>query len=308
MANSVYFKRGCRRLVKALRRRAPLVCTVLGAAGVVATGILSAKAALDARDVLDEYERERVAGLSQREVSALPETSIYTEIKLTWKKWVLPVLVGSASIAAMVLSHRLSKKQIMALSASNAFLASQLNGIKGAIDRRIENTDVKRDLYLEAAKVRREDADEATGAFVLSKTGHLYFDDVTGEWFRQDPVIMEKARSEINKRYAIHNTVSLFEVYECYGFDKALIPDIWKSLGWDLDTMIEDWGGYEWIDIIFRDGNYESLIYPGVPECEDEFTMISYPIEPTPRYSFGDLTDGGIRADLVPIPAWPYKY
>lgn len=290
------FRRGLHRLKNGLIRKAPLVCTIVGAAGVVATGVLSARAAVRASDILDEYDRKNRIAVNPTEEWQEPELSIWDEIKLTWKEWILPIGVGAISIGAIIFSHGLSRKAIASLSASNAMLAASLSDMKGAVKELPEAQ--QKEI---GDKLRKKTHKDDEHVVVLDPNGQLYFDEETKVEFRQSPEMMGEAVYKFNRNFELRGYATMGELYEFYGFPKEMIPNHFYEWEWSFDLGNDD--GYSWIDI-YVSGSDGVISYPGVtPDPEDEIMNIYYPFSPRSIY-YDEEVDCGIRADLVPLPAW----
>lgn len=137
MSNMLAIKNGLTIVGKQFVKHAPQIFMVAGSAGVIITGVLTAKAAIKSSKIL-EYKREdkRVefinnmmkTGLYEDE-SEIPEELIKQASKLTvremvgstWKYWIGPVSSGLATIGCNIGSERSSSmKNAALLTAYNA--------------------------------------------------------------------------------------------------------------------------------------------------------------------------------------------
>lgn len=131
MSNMLAIKNGMTVLGRQFVKHAPQIFMVAGSAGVVITGILTAKAAIESSKIL-EYKREdkRVDFINKmmetgkyEDVNDIPEELIKQASKLTakevigstWKYWIGPVTSGLATIGCNIGSERSSSMQNAAL-------------------------------------------------------------------------------------------------------------------------------------------------------------------------------------------------
>ena len=97
-------QQGVKNLGGVISRNSPAILTGLGCAGVLTTAILTGRATLRASEILKMEAPDE----------QLPVTEI---VKLTWKVFIPPVLVGASSITCIIGSNSINQRRNAAISA-----------------------------------------------------------------------------------------------------------------------------------------------------------------------------------------------
>lgn len=240
---------------KFIRKNGPTICTVVGCVGVAATGVLAWHGRAKCDEILAELD---------------DDATIFDKVRKTAKAWGPVVGVGALSIGAIILSNGLSKKQIAALTLSNAMSTGAIMRTKEAIEMRadkIRNDISKLDgLPDEERRQGIFESDCDNFVYCLNPDGELYQDDFTGIWFRQLPEIVEHGYYAFNRDYAQDGSATLYQLYKHWGFgDSDWCPDKikkeFKDIGWEryiafdpnFDDGTKESSGEEFID--FREIN-----------------------------------------------------
>lgn len=222
-----------------IKKSVPLILTIVGAVGVAATGVLSARAGMKAeraiakekrsRDVLStEVEIEAAAEAKEegltvtaRNVSLKPTISRKEAMKLTWKYYIPPVLAGLLTIGAIIFSHRLSTKEIAALTGTCAYLAANRDMLEEKI-REHYGEEALGDIYDEIGESLL--ARSANGKISVEETGQgdvLCFEGYSGRWFRSSPEAVQAAEERFNDRFDGGEYLSLNDLYDELGISQT---------------------------------------------------------------------------------------
>lgn len=222
------------RALSYLKRSSPTILTIGGAAGVVATAALTAKATPKAVHICEKLRVER------KEEPTKPEYA-----RAVWRCYIPAAAVGLATIACIFGANALSKR-------AQASLASAFTLLAQTYER-----------YREAAKtVYGEDADTKIKAQVakeiyISENGrHLYRPDLNKEsdhvifyesfsqrYFISTIAAVINAQYHLNRNYALRGEISINEYYEFLGIDKIEGGD---DITWYCDDYLND--GIVWLD------------------------------------------------------------
>lgn len=203
----------------------PTACTIIGCIGVVATGVLAWRGRAKCDEILCEMPDDAPIG---------------DILKATWKTWTPTIVVGAASIGAIVLSNGLSKRQIAALVTSNAMTTGALFRTKESINERMKEVETHEKEIKGLSDPDRQQAifesDCDLNIICLNPDGVIYYDDWTNVWFRQLPSVVEKGYYTYNREYADLGWVSIHRLYELWGFNKS----DWSQIG--IKTKFKDIG------------------------------------------------------------------
>lgn len=229
-----------------LSRYGPSIGTGLACIGVVATGVLSARA-----------------------MAKYIESDIYPgeERKEFLKCFALPIAVGMATIGTFCAVRYVDKKTIAGLGASVAALSTQLSQTKAAIEEEY-GEEALRKVENRVNKMRMIDDDDV---IILDPDGALYFEETTGIKFVAYSERVKEAAYKINRNYQIRGGfASLYEYLRMLGIKKKDISDRdldWtKYIGWHAYWLIMD--DMSWIDYI----SYKDNTIPGM----EDYILLSF--------------------------------
>lgn len=209
-----------------IMRYGPTIGTIAACIGVVATGILSARAYKKYKEACEYPCDKRVEAVK----AAIP-----------------PVIAGAATIGAFVLVRRADNKAIAALSASTAILSKQLADTNNAV----------RDIYGQEGYEKvcdqvhnHYDPDDA----IILEDGentNLYYEPNTELYFRASNETVRSAFERLNRNYQLRGGLaSLYEWLRFLGIKKRDIKR--KGLEWTeyigFITEVLDADGMCWID------------------------------------------------------------
>lgn len=203
--------------------------------GVVATGILAGRSALKAEEVLKEKKPE----------------GKWETFKAVAPSYIPPIAVGAATIACIVLSHRLDAKTIAGLSAAAAASEEGYRRFKGKVKDILGEEKVH--------EIEAEIAKEDWGAYPplpTDGTGEkaLYYDSFSKRYFRCTPDRLTEAIYHLNRNFQLRGYSYLNEFYQFIGIEDCEVGDI---CGWSQEWFWE--GGLQpWIDIWIQDKKADS--------------------------------------------------
>lgn len=241
-------------------KKLPVVCVALGLLGVPATAFLSGRATVKAKTELEVW------GDILAEDNKPQNT--WDEVKLTWKCYIPPVVVGALTMACILVSYKLNRKEIAALSASAAFLAHKGEKLEEKVMEHYGKD------ALEA--MRMEIAEDMYNPVSVEETGNgdiLCLDSFSGRWFRSSIEAVRKAQDEFNAEYATDQYLSLNDLYRRYGIQETFFG---YQYGWPAKSS-------EYYDgpITFENHILASGEFHDIPEevIIIEFAYGEYPME-----------------------------
>lgn len=213
-----------------LKQHASLIFScvaVIGVFGTAAVGIWSGTKA--SRAVIDKD---------------VPDWKAY--IQLTWKYYVWTLMAALGTSACVIASHKISAKQIAALSSVAAAGATTFNQYRDKV-REIIGKDAEKDLY-EEVRAKSEwqlspalpydlDADE--------DRSYLYYDGYSKRYFYLNPSRVQQAIYHLNRNFQLRQEACVNEWYEMLGIDGIEGGDDER---WEADDFWES-GLTPWIDI-----------------------------------------------------------
>jgi hypothetical protein len=289
-----------------IRDSLPTVLFISGIAGIFVSEIMVARDTLKAEKLVhparyvDENENYGVLSIPTEEEGCYDHIVCETRAKYakeiitrSWKCYIPTAIATTATLACLIASNRLTKKQIALLSSAVAGAGSLVSKYRDKIREHV-SPEVLAEIDKEVAK------EEITKARppVISTSGllstenfnpleddeYLFFDPFTKVKFRATKLGVLAAKYYLNRNFALGGNVGL-DMF--YGFLGLTLPEEYLYCGWDCNEMGDD--GYYWVDIDLvksdepdpETGEQYYIIEYGMDpgECEDSYYPYGNPIE-----------------------------
>jgi hypothetical protein len=220
---------------------ATVLLTAGGVVGTVATGILAGRAGFKTGEKSMQMKVDRIA----EELDELNETNPYvaakvTEIpkkdliKATVMEWIPPVLVGSATVGAIVFSHRMSAQKAAALAAAYGLAERNLSEYKAKVQEKLTGpkTSAIDDELAQDAVNRTPGHDN----IVIVDGEILCYDKSGGRYFRSTVEAIKQAVNTINAEIIAHGFATATSFYS----EINLPANAWSDeVGFDMSNMVE---------------------------------------------------------------------
>ena len=248
------------------KTKLPLIFSVVGALGVVATGALSSYATIKAIKILEEDEKQ------VKDLEFNKET-----IKKVWKCYILPGSAALVSIGSIFVSNGINRKMLLTLAGGVTALSESYKHYR---ERMME----------EAPEVDRKVVDEMSNGTFVDPDGHnfgevvTFYDPISDRLFERTWVELTDAFYHLNRNFALRGYSYVNELYYFLGLDYTDEGDIY---GWYGDWFWDD-GLVPWIDygthLEKHDGKDIYNIYFVWPEMDLHGTDCEYPTIHEPSY------------------------
>jgi hypothetical protein len=227
-----------------IKHKSPTILTCIGAAGVVGTAVMTAKATTKANLILEQAEKEKGEKLTNLEKvnAALP---VY-----------LPtIMVGAATITCIFGANVLNKRKQASLVSAYGLLDKTYKDYRKKVEEYYgEGSDDE--IVEEIAKDKY-----AQNPIVPSKQTELFYDEYSKRYFETTVARVQEAKYQLNRDLALRDYAYLNEFYDYLGLDP--VDDGW-TLGWSVGACM-DMYWQSWIDfghskIYMDDGTECTLI------------------------------------------------
>lgn len=235
------------------------ILTCIAAGGVVATGVLSGRAAIKAHEKLDSLRTKEWEKTGK-------EPSLKAKLKEAVPIYILPASVGAATVACMFGVNVLNRKQQASLLAASAIVEQTYKRYKGKAEELLGNGKVETELAKDGYNEVKPEVDENEHLFYYN----YYHDDPTSEYgfyFTADKNDVLRAEYELNRTFNIRETVTLNEFLKLLNQSPV---EGGNEVGWSKE-LGHDYYGYSWIDF----EHYDTTMDDGL-EC----TIITTPFDP----------------------------
>lgn len=211
---------------KTLLKAAPMVLTIAGMVGVIATSVASAK-------LTPKY----IYAISEAEEAKQEEVSKAESIKIGIRTYAPSILIGAATATCILGAHVFNKKQQASLASAYMLLDQAYKGYRKEVIN-IHGKDADRDICCEVAKKNYKD-----NTIKKSEDRQLFYDSFSGRYFESTEAYVIGAEYHFNRNFILRGYACLNEFYDFLGQEHVPGGD---EHGWSFDNGIDD--GYEWID------------------------------------------------------------
>jgi hypothetical protein len=239
--------------------------TAGGVAGVVVTGVLTARATLKAAAIIREKVAIRQAVAEEENFEHSLDMSKTEMAKVVWPQYILPVTAGAITIGCIVTANRTSAKRAAALAAAYTISETRLQEYKDKVADKLG--------YNKATKVRDEIAqDRVTNnppnreVIILGSGDVLCFDPLSGRYFHSSVEMVKQAEAKIHTELFQTQYASLSEFYAEVGLEPTIFSD---TMGWNTVTM----------DVFSI--SFSTTMTPDGRPC----LVLDYSVTPAPNYT-----------------------
>lgn len=226
-----------------LNTNAPAILTAFGAVGVVGTAVLTAKATFEAADILRDAKLDAAERWVDEHSEPLTDAA-YQEIKisrvdsfkLVWLNYLPAATTGALSVAAIIMSHRISSRRAAMLAAAYALNEGKLEEYQDKIKEKFgikKEKEARTELHQD--RINRE-YDENEVIFSPLDGKVLIMEEYTGRFFYSSIEAIEKAVNEVNALVVKEGSVRMSDFYETIGLKPVSTSDYF---GWTREEMLE---------------------------------------------------------------------
>lgn len=228
-----------------LKRESPTILTCVGAVGVVATSVATAKATTKASKLLESAEE-----VKGEELTTLEKVNIAGPV------YIPAVLFGAATIACIFGANILNKHQQAAMASAYALLDRSYKEYKSKVNE-LYGEDASKLVSEEIAKDKYEETD-----IQVADGMQLFYDEYSKRYFESTMDDVLRAQYELNRSLVMQGGVYLNEWYELLDMEPL---ESYSTFGWSAD-MCFDMYWQTWLDFshatkIMDDGRDCTMIY-----------------------------------------------
>lgn len=198
----------------------PAILTGIGVAGTVATAVLTGKASVRAHEILREE----------------PVTTPQDKVKLVWKEFVPPVLVGSVTITSIVFANRIGTRRAAALAAAYSVSEKAFSEYKEKV---VEKIGEKKEQVIKDEVAQKQVLDKpqkTSDVIVVGDNEILVYEPLNDRYFKSTMERLMQAQNKVNHERLNQNYISLNDFYNAAGLKTT---GMGEQLGWNLDHALE---------------------------------------------------------------------
>jgi len=214
---------------------ATTLLTAGGVVGTVATAVLAGRAGYKAATII----REKQEALQMEDLGLLdpeqplPEIDTKTKVVLVGVHFLPPVVTGTATIGAIVMSHRMSSAKIAGLAAAYGLAERNLADYRAKVAEKLTGPK-KTAIDDEIAQERVNKAGPSN--LVIIEGEVLCYDEATNRYFRGTMEGIRRAVNATNEEILHHDYADATFFYNELGLNKTIWSD---EVGWNNDNLLE---------------------------------------------------------------------
>lgn len=213
----------------AVQDQSPAILTTMGAIGVITTGVLAARGAVQADRAL--AEQEGLNGIDRRHYMSQRE-----KLEITWKYYVPAVVTGGVSIACIVGSHSISAKRQAAIMGLYSLTDRAFNEYREKVTERFGEG--KERMVVDdvgAAQIRKHPVSDHE-VIRTQWSEHLVYDTPSQRYFTGDIEQIRRIVELFNENLrSVVTEIPLNKFYEYLGLPPTLIGD---RVGFSADRLM----------------------------------------------------------------------
>ena len=223
---------------KFLKKNSSTILTCMGVAGVVGTAVMAVKATPKAMELIEDAKKEKGEEL----------TTLQT-IVVAAPAYIPSTLIGVGTIACIIGSNVLNKRQQAALTSAYIMLNRSYNDYKTKlIELYGKDTDDKIQQELMKDKIDSEPPVISTGSCFYGSTGleqvcdnekALFYDTISERYFESTPLNVYAAEYHLSRNFILMGCVTPNDFYDFLGIPQTPDGDV---IGWSMEN------GYCWLD------------------------------------------------------------
>lgn len=206
-----------------LRKHGGTILAVAASVGVGLTAYETHKAAVKATTLVTMNKDEP---MSKKEV-----------VQECWKFYIPAAVLGGGTIACILGSNALNKKQIASLTAAYMALGKTYQEYRRQVAERI-GSEQEKDIWKDAQSIREAPTKNMTEEKLLC------YEPISKRYFHATEVELTDAFYNINRDFTLDGEVPLNSLYNYLGLDYLPEGD---TAGWSADYLANEWE-YYWID------------------------------------------------------------
>lgn len=229
---------------KFLRKHGGTILAVAASVGVVATAIETGRATTKAKHLLEVDEALRKYNEDEQGIVEEPLTKKQI-VLICWKAYVPAAILGGGTIACILGSNALNKKQIASLTAAYMALGKTYQTYRAQV-RQMVGDQQENAIFETTKSIEMTEKDRAVENAATEKL--LCYEPISKRYFHATEAELLTAFYEVNHDFAINGYIALNELYGYLNLD--FVPEL-DDRGWSIDYLGEMWDNY-WIDFNYQ--------------------------------------------------------
>jgi hypothetical protein len=222
-----------------LANNASGLLTAGGVVGVGVTAVLTGRASFKAAEIIREknamnmYHARVAAEAEEDDLILIPDLTKRQMAMMVWPQYIPPVIVGTATIASIVMANRVSAKRAAALAVAYGISETRLQEYKTKVQEKFGITK-ERGVRDDIAQERVTNNPPTKEVIVVGNGDVLCFDSISGRYFHGSVEVIKSAENKINAELFQNQYVSLSDFYDLIGLPPTAFSE---EVGWNTQSM-----------------------------------------------------------------------
>lgn len=222
-----------------LHKHGGTILAVAASVGVVATAIETGRATTKAKHLLEVDEALRTYNEDEQGIVEEPPTKKQI-VLMCWKAYIPAAILGGGTIACILGSNALNKKQIASLTAAYMALGKTYQEYRRQVAEHV-GAEQEREIWKDAH------ADDEDFVKMKSEEKLLCYEPISERYFHATEAELLTAFYEVNHDFATNGYIALNDFYGYLNLD--FVPAL-NGRGWSMDYLGAMWENY-WIDFSY---------------------------------------------------------
>lgn len=212
---------------RGVKENAPIILSIAGGVGVVATAYLAASASFKAANVIRFNEKDTGPASDRKQ-------RVKERTKLVWKLYIPTGVSAVTSIACIAGANRVGIKKTFAAQAA---LAVSERAYSEYRDKVIEEFGPRKDQSIRDKVAADRVRDNPPSPTIISGPGNVLCCELfTGRYFTSDMEKLRRAQNDINAKVLKHDYATFDDFYYIVGLNPTTES---SRLGWTSDRQME---------------------------------------------------------------------
>jgi hypothetical protein len=224
-----------KRVVTLISENASTILTAGGVVGTVTTAVLTGRAAAEAtKRIADKYMEINVPldapNKAPEEIRDLKKTE---KLQIAAPLFVPPIIVGSLTIGAIVMSNRISAQKAAALAAAYGASARQRDELRAKLEEKLgikKSEQARGEIEEERTRHHDRELTDRAEMIIVSGGAVLCYDTFSDRYIRTTAEKIRNAEKKVKEAVDSVTECPLEIFYKTLGFDSTPYDDM---LGWN---------------------------------------------------------------------------
>ena len=223
---------------KFLKKNGSTILTCMGVAGVVGTAVMAVKATPKAMELIEDAKKEKGEDLTKLQT-----------IVVAAPAYIPSALIGVGTIACIIGSNVLNKRQQAALTSAYIMLNRSYNDYKAKLvelygkdaDDKIQQELMKEKIEAEPPYIAGNTVFYATRGLeaLCDNEKALFYDTISERYFESTPLNVYAAEYHLSRNFILMGCATPNDFYDFLGIPQTPDGDV---IGWSMEN------GYCWLD------------------------------------------------------------